>query len=225
MMWAYILIAVLAYFIGALPIGVIVANSKNIDIRKHGSGKMGTTNVLRTLGRRAAALVLVGDFLKGSIAVAIARIIAGMVVSPGARVSWLDDSVSVQTLAMAIAAVAAVSGHVWSIYMRLITGEWSGGRGVSTALGAMLVVNPWITLLALCVGIPTILISRYVSLGSILGAVASVIAIVLLVIFGYMNVLSLLFLFLGGFIIVAHRDNIERLLKGTERKIGERVKL
>ena len=126
---------------------------------------------------------------------------------------------------MAIAAVAAVSGHVWSIYMKLITGEWSGGRGVSTALGAMLVVNPWITLLALCVGIPTIMISRYVSLGSILGAVASVVAIVLLVLLGYMNVLSLLFLFLGGFIIFAHRDNIERLLKGTERKIGDRVKL
>jgi glycerol-3-phosphate acyltransferase PlsY len=225
MLWTYILIAVLAYFIGALPVGVIVANTRNIDIRKHGSGKTGMTNVLRTLGKRAAALVLVGDFLKGSIAVAVARIIAGMAVSPGARVSWLDDSVSVQTLAMAIAAVAAVSGHVWSIYMRLITGEWSGGRGVSTALGAMLVVNPWVTLLALAVGIPTILISRYVSLGSILGAAASLIAIILLVAFGYMNVLSLLFLFLGIFIIVAHRDNIERLMKGTERKIGDRVKL
>ena len=77
--------------------------------------------------------VLAGDFLKGSLAVAVARLMAGMFDSPGARVGWLDDSVSALTLSMAVAAVAAVSGHVWSIYMRLITGEWSGGRGVSIA--------------------------------------------------------------------------------------------
>jgi glycerol-3-phosphate acyltransferase PlsY len=221
----YLVIAIVAYLIGAVPVGVLIADRQGIDIRKHGSGKAGATNVLRTVGRRAAALVLLGDFLKGSLAVGVAEILARSFGSPGARVGWLDDSVSVLTLSMAVAAVAAVSGHVWSIYMRIITGEWSGGRGVSTAMGAMFVINPWITLLALAVGIPTILISRYVSLGSILGPAAAAVAIILMVLAGYETPLYLLFLPLGIFIIVAHRDNIERLLKGTERKIGERVKL
>jgi glycerol-3-phosphate acyltransferase PlsY len=221
----YLVIAIVAYLIGAVPVGVLIADRHGIDIRKHGSGKAGATNVLRTVGRRAAVLVLLGDFLKGSLAVVVAEILARSFGSPGARVGWLDDSVSVLTLSMAVAAVAAVSGHVWSIYMRIITGAWSGGRGVSTAMGAMFVINPWITLLALAVGIPTILISRYVSLGSILGAAAAALAIILMVLAGYETPLYLLFLPLGIFIIVAHKDNIERLLKGTERKIGERVKL
>ena len=224
MLLIYIVIAVLSYFIGAIPIGAVVAHVQGVDIRRHGSGKLGTTNVLRTIGRRAAALVLLGDFLKGSVAVWAAQIIAGWF-APGASVGWLDDRVSVITLASAIAAAAAISGHVWSIYMRIITGEWSGGRGVATGLGCMVAVNPWITIVALAVGIPTIVISRYVSLGSIMGSVASGIAILLLVLTGQMNALSLLFIFLAVFVILTHRDNIERLLKGTERKIGDRAKV
>jgi glycerol-3-phosphate acyltransferase PlsY len=223
MLLVYLWIALLAYLIGAVPIGAIVAHFQGVDIRQHGSGKTGTTNVLRTIGRRAAALVLLGDFLKGSIAVWAGQFIAGAS-APGASVSWLDDRVSVITLASAIAASAAIIGHVWSVYLRIVTGKWSGGRGVATALGAMLAFNPWICLVTLAVGIPTIIISRYVSLGSIVGSVAGILAIVLLVLFGQLNALSLLFAALGVFIIAAHRDNIARLLKGTERKIGERAK-
>jgi acyl phosphate:glycerol-3-phosphate acyltransferase len=219
----YIGIAVLSYLIGALPIGVLVGDRRGIDLRKHGSGKTGTTNVLRTIGRRAAAMVLVGDFAKGALAVAVSRAIAEAFVSPGARVGWLDDRVSVLTLASAIAAVAVVSGHVWSIYLRILTGRWGGGRGVVPAMGAMFVINFWIGLLALAVGIPTMLISRYVSLASILGAAASGLGIIVLVLLGYMPALSLLFVVVVIFIIAAHRDNIERLLKGTERKLGERA--
>jgi len=218
----YLVIAILAYLIGALPIGGMVAGLKRIDMRQHGSGKLGTTNVLRTIGRRAAVLVLVGDFLKGSLAVWVGRLVAQSF-APGARISWFDDTVSVLTFASVVAALAAIAGHVWSIYMRVWTRHWSGGRGVATALGAMLVFNPWITLVALAVGVPTIFISRYVSLGSILGAVAGGLGIVLAVVLGYMDVVSLLFVSIAAFVILAHRDNIERLLKGTERKIGDRV--
>jgi len=225
MLLVYLGVAVVGYLIGAIPIGAIVANLKGIDIRKHGSGKTGSTNILRTIGRRAAALVLLADFFKGTLALLVARYIAGPFVSPGARVGWLDDAVSVMTLTSAIAGLAVITGHVWSIYMRLLAGEWSGGRGVATVLGAMLVINPWLLLLALAVGIGTILISRYVSLGSIMGAVATGLAIVLLVLLGYMNALSLIFISFAVFIVAAHRDNIERLLKGTERKIGERAKV
>lgn len=221
----YLGIAVLAYLIGAIPIGVIIANFRGVDIRRHGSGKTGTTNVLRTIGRRAAALVLLGDFVKGALAVWAARLIAEGFATPGERVPWLDDAVSVITLAAVIAAAASISGHVWSIYMRLLTGAWAGGRGVATALGAIAVVNPLVLVAALGVGIPTMLISRYVSLGSIMGSVASGLAIILLVLTGSMPAVSLLFILLVFFVIVAHRDNIERILKGTERKLGERAKV
>jgi glycerol-3-phosphate acyltransferase PlsY len=216
-------ITLLAYLIGAIPMGVLVADRHRIDVSQHGSGKTGTTNVLRTVGRRAAALVLVGDFLKGSIAVVAARLVAEHFLE--GRATFGSYTISMVTLASVLAAAAAVLGHVRSIYLRLLQGRWRGGRGVATALGAVLVVNPWISLVALAVALPTIFISRYVSLGSILGAVAGGLTIILLVVLGQMDVLSLLFLFLSVFIIVAHRDNIERLLNGTERKLGERAKV
>lgn len=217
-------IIVLAYLIGAIPVGVLVARINNVDITTQGSGKMGTTNVLRTVGRRAAAMVLVGDYLKGSLAVLMARLVAGAFAGSSGRVEVGELSLQVVTLASVLAAAAAVSGHVWSIYLRVLQGKWRGGRGVATAQGAILVVNPLVLLIALLVGIPTILIFRYVSLGSIAGTFAAGVALVLFVIVGQMDPLSLLFIFLCVFIILAHRDNIERLLKGTERKIGERAK-
>lgn len=219
------LITLLAYLIGGVPVGAIIARLNKIDISQYGSGKIGTTNVLRTVGRRAAALVLVGDFLKGSLAVLLARIIAGALTPADGRFSLLGYSLALVTFASLLAAAAAIAGHVWSLYLRMVYGKWHGGRGVATALGAVLVVNPWIVVVALLVGIPVIAISRYVSLGSILGTAAGGLAIILMVIAGQMDQLSLLFIFIAVFIIVAHRDNIERLLKGTERKIGDRVKL
>ncbi len=224
-MFVYLaVITVLAYLIGAIPVGVVIARLNNVDITAQGSGKMGTTNVLRTVGRRAAAMVLGGDYLKGSLAVLMAKLVAGAFAGSGGRVEIAGFSVQIVTLASVLAAAAAVSGHVWSIYLRILQGKWRGGRGVATAQGAMLVVNPLILLAALVVGVPTIIISRYVSLGSIVGALAGSIALILFVVVGQMDQLSLLFIFLCVFIILSHRDNIERLLKGTERKIGDRGK-
>jgi len=217
-------VTLLAYLIGAIPVGGIVAGVKGIDLRKYGSGKLGTTNVLRTIGRRAAALVLIGDFLKGAVAVGLAKFIATAVAPEGASLGWSDKTISVVTLAMLFAAVAAILGHIWSIWMRVLTGEWGGGRGVATSLGASVVIHPLITVIALAVGIPTILISRYVSLGSILGSVAGGLGVILLVVFGQLDLLSVLFVSIAVVVVVAHHDNIERLLKGTERKIGQRAK-
>jgi glycerol-3-phosphate acyltransferase PlsY len=205
--------------------GVLVADANKVDIHAHGSGKMGTTNVLRTVGRRAAALVLVGDFLKGSLAVAVARLIVAIFAQGSGRLELFGLGFQVVTLATVLAALAAVAGHVWSIYLRVLQGRWRGGRGVATAMGAAFVANPLIVVAALAVGIPTIIISRYVSLGSILGAAAAGLAIILLVLLGWMDGLSLLFISVCVFIILAHRDNIERLAKGTERKLGEQVKI
>jgi glycerol-3-phosphate acyltransferase PlsY len=219
------IIVVAAYLIGGIPMGVLVADANRVNIHSRGSGKMGTTNVLRTVGRRAAALVLVGDFLKGTLAVVVARLIVALTVESPGRVELFGFQVQVVTLASALAALAAVAGHVWSIYLRVLQGQWRGGRGVATAMGAALVVNPLIVLAALAVGIPTIIISRYVSLGSILGAAAAGLAIILLVLLGSMDSLSLVLISVCVFVILAHRDNIERLAKGTERKLGEQAKM
>lgn len=218
-----IIITALAYMVGGIPVGVIIAGIHKVNIHEKGSGKMGTTNVLRSVGRRAAALVLLGDFLKGSLAVLLARLLAVFFTAGAGTAAFFGFPIRVVTLASVLAAAAAVAGHVWSVYLRVLQGKWRGGRGVATALGAMLVINPLILLVALVVGITTIYISRYVSLGAIMGAVAAGLAIVLLVSVGEMDPLALLFVFLSIFIIAAHRDNIDRLLNGTERKIGERI--
>lgn len=218
------IVVALAYMIGAVPIGALVAWFHRIDISQHGSGRTGTTNVLRTVGRRAAALVLVSDFLKGSIAVGVARLLAPVLI-PGGTVSLLGVTMSAVTLGAVLAAFAAVAGHIWSIYLRLVQGKWGGGRGIAPALGATMVVSPWIVLAAAVVGIPTMIISRYVSLASILGTIAASLTVVLLVVTGQLDQMGLLFVLLGAFLIAAHRDNIDRLLKGTERKLGEQVKV
>lgn len=221
----YFLIAVIVpYVIGAIPVGAIIAAVNNVDISTRGSGKIGATNVLRSVGRRAAALVLVGDVLKGVLAVALIRVIEPLLAGGGERLDLLGYSVSILTIASLLASVAVISGHVWSIYLRLVHGKWHGGRGVATAMGALLVVNPWVVLVAAIVGGLVMVVSRYVSLGSIIGSTAGALTVILLVVFGQMDLLSLLFISIAIFIIAAHRDNIERLLKGTERKLGERVK-
>jgi glycerol-3-phosphate acyltransferase PlsY len=226
MAFLYLISTVLiAYLVGGVPVGTVIARLNNIDISQHGSGKIGTTNVLRTVGRRAAALVLLGDFLKGTVAVLIARLGAELFIQGDGRINLLGYTLSVVTLASALAAGAAIAGHVWSPYLRLLHGKWQGGRGVATALGATMVINPLIVVAAVLVGMPVIAITRYVSLGSIMGAAAAGLAIILMVAMGQMDTPSLLFIFLPIFIIMTHRDNIERLLKGTERKLGERVKL
>lgn len=218
-------VTIVAYLIGALPAGAIVAHINKVDISRHGSGKTGTTNVLRTVGRRAALLVLAGDLLKGAGAVLVARALAQVLLASASPFVVAEFQIAPATLATMLGGAGAVVGHVWSIFMRLVLGKWNGGRGVATALGAALVVSPLVMLAAVAFAVPTILISRYVSLGSIVGSAAGAIALIVLVAIGQMEALYLPFVFLAVFIIAAHRDNIERLLSGTERKLGERAKL
>jgi len=225
MIFVYIVVsAILGYLIGAVPVGVIVAKANKIDIHSLGSGKMGTTNVLRSVGKRAALIVLVGDVLKGVVAVLAARILASWVDLPGGHIEFAGISITATTLLTLVAALAAVTGHVWSIYMRILYGKWYGGRGVATSMGAVLVINPLILLIAGVVAVPIILLSRYVSLGSIVGAIVGGIVLIALIFAGQMEGLAILYLILPIIIIVAHRDNIARLLNGTERKLGERTK-
>jgi acyl phosphate:glycerol-3-phosphate acyltransferase len=190
-------IAVLAaYLIGAVPIGWIVARAFGVtDIRRHGSGNIGATNVLRTLGRRAAIITLLGDVLKGGVAVWGAT-----------KLSGGDPIVT------AAAAVAAVVGNCWSVFL-----GFRGGKGIATGLGALLWTVPWATLAALPVFMAVVATTRYVSLGSLLAAACVPLGAVLL---GYPGASALAALAVAVIVIGRHHANIARLRAGTESRLG-----
>jgi glycerol-3-phosphate acyltransferase PlsY len=200
--------AIAGYLLGSLPSGVLVGKLfGNVDPRTQGSGKTGTTNVLRTLGPGAAALVLVMDVGKGLVAVLLARY--GFMPHPPA-------SLNLQGWAEAAGGFAALLGHNYSIFI-----HFTGGRGVATGGGAMLAVSPFSMLVAIIALVTPVVITRYVSLGSIMGATFGALTDVILAATGHDSWPHAIFLVAGAsFIIFHHRDNIERLLAGTERKLG-----
>jgi glycerol-3-phosphate acyltransferase PlsY len=195
--------AVIGYLLGSIPTGMIVARVyRNVDLTAYGSGRTGATNVLRTLGRGAAAVAFGGDFLKGALAVALVK----FVIAP--ENAWIEM----------VAAIAAVVGHTYSVFI-----GFRGGRGVVTGFGASLVAAPLPILLAFAIGIALIAITRYVSLGSVVGAVVGGLFLCVVALIHSDPAWALWGVLVGGFIVVAHKDNIGRLLAGTERKLGERA--
>lgn len=206
---------VAAYLLGSIPSGVVIGKVfANKDPRDYGSGKMGATNVLRTLGPGAAIVVVVLDLGKGVAAVLLARwllsIPEGTLLIGPYLTSW-------QGIGEALAALAALAGHNYPIYI-----GFRGGRGVLTGAGTVLSMS-WVAFLAglIAAAIP-IAVTRYVSLGSILGAAACPIAGLVLMLTGNDSLPHVVYMALGGtFVIVAHADNIHRLLTGTERKLGQ----
>ncbi len=216
-----IVTAVIGYLLGSIPCGVLISKRfAKTDLLQVGSGKTGTTNVLRTAGRKAAALALILDILKGVLAVTIAGAImnTGYAKAAGSA-PWIN-------LAKVLAAAAAITGHSWSVFLK-----FKGGRGVATLMGSLLALYwPAGAVGGICVlglGFRT----KYMSLGSIIGAVT---AFIMLMAFYVLKVELLnpvppleyvVFAMMGAiFIYVMHRDNILRLYNGTERRIGEKVK-
>lgn len=200
-MLIYLIIIITAYLLGNISTSYIVAKRlAGVDIRTQGSGNAGSTNVLRTLGKKAGALTFIGDVLKGLIAVLIARFIAY-----GAN---LDD-----TTCAYLAVVAVVLGHNYPVFL-----GFKGGKGVATSLGSMLGMNPLVALLCLGFFIIIVAITKYVSLGSILGIGLS--PIIMMINHNTKGVLVTLFLAIS--VAITHRENIKRLLNGTERKLGQK---
>jgi len=195
----YLALIVGAYLCGSIPMGVVVARlTGGVDPRTVGSGRTGGTNALRALGRKRAAVVVGGDVLKGAVPVLVAR--------------FLDAGAAAE----ALAAGAAVTGAIWSVFV-----GFRSGRGVGSGVGTMLVIQPLVILIATPVFVAVILATRYVSLGSLLGSAA--IAITMLVLWAVANgpisfAYPLYAIAGAGLIWLAHADNIERLLHGTERK-------
>ena len=195
----------LAYLCGSVPVGVLVARlSGGPDPRTVGSGRTGGTNALRALGTRWAAVVVVGDLAKGALPVLVARFVT-------------DGDAAVEV----VCALAAVIGSARSIFL-----GFGGGRGVATGVGTMLVIQPMAVILAAPVFIGAIVVTRYVSLGSLLGSAAMFPAmlIILLVANGSLPPAYVVYAAIGPMIIwLTHADNIGRLLSGTERKFDFRL--
>jgi glycerol-3-phosphate acyltransferase PlsY len=194
-----VILMLVAYLAGSVPVGVLVARAAGgTDPRTIGSGRTGGTNALRALGRKWAAVVVAGDLLKGALPILLARFATGG-----------------DPLAEALCGACAVAGAIWSVFA-----GFRSGRGVGTGVGTMLVIEPLAVLLATPVFIGAILLTRYVSLGSLLGSAAMPPAMLLFLLVAPGTPLSyVLYAAVGAcFIWLAHSDNIDRLLHGTERK-------
>jgi glycerol-3-phosphate acyltransferase PlsY len=194
------LLVFVAYVVGSIPVGVLVARaSGGPDPRTIGSGRTGGTNALRALGRKWAAVVVAGDLAKGALPVLLAR--------------WFTGA---DPIAEVLVAAAAVAGSVRSVFL-----NFAGGRGVGTGVGTMLVIQPLAVILAAPVFFLVILATRYVSLGSLLGSAAMFPAMLLIwaIASGWVAPAYLIWAAVGPVLIwLAHADNIDRLIHGTERK-------
>jgi glycerol-3-phosphate acyltransferase PlsY len=209
-------IIILSYLIGSIPTSIIISKAaKGIDIREHGSGNAGGTNVMRVLGWKQGLLVILLDALKGVLAViVVARLHYGSM--PFENATPFDDF----TLVQIIAGISAVIGHIWTVFA-----GFKGGKGIATALGMLLMIVTVDMLIAIGVFILVVTFSRYVSLGSLAGAVAVPLTLIVrenifkVDIPNYHTLLPFLIL-VSLLVIFTHRKNVVRLLNGSESKIS-----
>lgn len=195
----FILALIVGYLLGNISASFIVGKlTKNIDIRKFGSGNAGATNTLRILGLKAGLLVFFVDILKGVAAVLLGRLVAG-------------DAGGM------IAGAASVAGHIWPAFL-----SFKGGKGVATSFGVLVVLFPVVALILFAVSASLIAITRFMSLGSI---AAAILLPILLLVIGYDWLYIIFGLVLAALIIYLHKSNISRLLAGKENKLGSKPKV
>jgi glycerol-3-phosphate acyltransferase PlsY len=195
-MLAIVLLVIFAYVIGSVPSGYLLGKMSGIDVRNVGSGNIGATNVARALGKGRGGLTLLADVAKGYLPVFV-----------GLRLEFGAATI-------ALVAIAAFLGHLYPLFL-----NFQGGKGVATAMGALLALAPTATLVLIVVFAVAVLVSRIVSLGAIAAAMAAPVA---LWFFSQSLVFTAMGLFLGAMIILRHRGNIRRLLAGTEPRFGAR---
>ena len=191
-----ILLLITAFIIGSVPTGLLIAHRRGIDLKQTGSGNTGATNVLRTTGKWPAFITLLGDILKGAAAVILARHFGAGVLFEG------------------VIGIFSILGHNFSIFMK-----FKGGKGVATSLGVLSIYSPYTALFTVILWLLTVLITKYSSLGA-------------LVSFGFLPLIMILFdtkekfpiaLTITLMIFLRHRENISRLAKGTEPKVGKKI--
>ena len=186
------ILCLLGYLCGSIPFGVLLAKTQNMDIREHGSGNIGATNVARTLGKKAGLVTLTGDLLKGFLVVFAAN-------------QWFEN-----TMITALAGLSVFLGHLYSIFLK-----FKGGKGVATGLGVLSFTMPLSTLYSAGVFAVCLKVSGYVSLSSILAAITlPLLGIFFKMPFSYIYLSTIVALF----ILQRHHDNVVRLTQGTEAK-------
>lgn len=218
----FIAVIIMGYLLGSLPFGVMIGRLMgNTDILTVGSGKTGMTNVMRVAGKKGAALALIFDVGKGALAV----LLANLVFTTGYAESLTSAPITFMLYAQIAAALAAIAGHTWSVFLK-----FQGGRGVNTFLGGLMAMYWPAAIVGGAIMIIIGLVSKYMSLGSITGAV---VAFIMLIILNYLEVHMVglypyiqyvIYAMIGAvFIYAVHRDNIQRLVTGKERRIGEKA--
>lgn len=206
-----VLIGVVGYLLGSANTSLIVGKFYGVDVRQHGSGNAGATNTMRTLGKTAAALVGIGDILKGVLACLIGKYAAGDIGCIGEQQAPLATS-----LGLMVGGISAVLGHNWPIYF-----GFKGGKGIFTSFAVVLMMDWKLGLILLAVFVVIAAITRYVSLSSV---VASALFPVLGLLFGRSAEFIVFAAILAVLAIYRHRANIQRLLNGTESKLGSKKK-
>jgi glycerol-3-phosphate acyltransferase PlsY len=208
----YLIVAVMAYLLGSIPFGyLLVRIFRGEDIRLTGSGNIGATNVARSGAKGLGIATLVLDALKGALAVWLAAVLAGSKYNLCG--DFFQHPCAPALRMMSLAALFAVLGHVFPVWLR-----FKGGKGVATALGVFCVLFPAAILVALAIFILVVAVTRYVSLGSILGAIAFPVAAYFL---QSTDAISLLLASSVSLIVILkHHQNIRRLLSGTESRFG-----
>jgi len=189
----------MAYFLGSISWGYMLLQLKmGVDVREYGSGRTGMSNVLRTGGVKSAAVVLTLDIAKGVIAVIIARAVIGT------------------TAAEVSAGLIVLAGHNWPVFL-----QFKGGRGILTALGCLALMVPVAAIIATATFLAITALSRYISLGSVVGVMIGALAILALALAGVNSGTYMIYGFIAAAMIVwQHRDNIQRIRDGNERRLG-----
>jgi len=194
---------IISYLLGAIPTAFIMGKIlKGIDIREHGSGNVGATNAFRVLGKKAGTVTFLIDVLKGALAVAVIPLL-------------LFKDYNYREIINIVCCISVVGGHIWTVFL-----NFKGGKGVATSCGAFLSLTPLATGITVVVWIIVFYIFRYVSLGSIISALA----LPVLIIFVYDSTAYKIFAcVLGAIVVLKHKSNIIRLMNGTEDKIGKKT--
>ena len=207
-MAAYIIVAIVAYLLGSISFSVIISKKMaGFDVREKGSGNAGSTNVLRTVGKKAAIITLICDVLKGVIAILIAFLV-------GKMVSGLDNALLIQ-----LAGVFVILGHTFPVFFR-----FRGGKGVATALGVLLMTNWQVGLICLVFALILIALTRMVSVGSIAAAILFPVLVIFIgqnYIVPVNNWSYLIFsIIVAVLVLFNHRENLKRIFTGKENKIS-----
>jgi glycerol-3-phosphate acyltransferase PlsY len=207
--FTFAIVALLAYLLGSIPAGYIAGRIAGVDVRKVGSGNIGATNVTRVLGKRFGYPVFIVDFAKG-----LAAVTLGVMIAKAAQ-----STPQFVDLCGAIAAISSVIGHSYPIWL-----GFKGGKGVATSLGSLFGLN-WVAAAVACVvWISVFQLTRYVSLSSIAAALALPVTIATMVFLKQLQTPILLYfaVLLAAIIVLRHRSNLSRLLKGTEPRFARK---